>query len=250
MEDPNNSSTIDETTINQEFSINLNSNDTPLIIEGINFTSRINLGSVKNIWFKKCALYSLNFQQSYEDLSEGGNVYCYDCNISRLSMCNIGIDMYSLCALYNCVVYCSTENMEWCNNLYKNCVVTGYFGQGDTFIDCIINGGGTDSFYNARNKYLNISNCIVFGGVDLTTSSVENIYELDNWDEFFKEDTFYELNEEDAATYIGSDGTQIGIYGGDYPWTIEPSNPQISKVTVPLKPDVNGILPIQVEIKK
>lgn len=97
---------------------------------------------------------------------------------------------------------------------------------------------------------MTLINCLLYGSFNLDTCTSENIVQISDLEALYKEDSFYELTDEAAALYLGDDGTQIGIYGGDSPWDIEPSNPQISKVTVPLKPDVNGILPIQVEIKK
>lgn len=42
----------------------------------------------------------------------------------------------------------------------------------------------------------------------------------------------FELTETAAATYLGDDGTQVGIYGGTNPFNPTPSNPQVKKFTV------------------
>ena len=42
----------------------------------------------------------------------------------------------------------------------------------------------------------------------------------------------FELTETAAATYLGGDGTQVGIYGGTNPFNPAPSNPQVKKFTV------------------
>ena len=42
----------------------------------------------------------------------------------------------------------------------------------------------------------------------------------------------YELTETAAATYLGDDGTQVGIYGGTNPFNPTPTNPQVKKFTV------------------
>lgn len=42
----------------------------------------------------------------------------------------------------------------------------------------------------------------------------------------------FELTETAAATYLGDDGTQVGIYGGTNPFNPTPSNPKVKKFTV------------------
>jgi len=42
----------------------------------------------------------------------------------------------------------------------------------------------------------------------------------------------FELTETAAATYLGDDGTQVGIYGGTTPFNPTPTNPQVKKFTV------------------
>jgi len=42
----------------------------------------------------------------------------------------------------------------------------------------------------------------------------------------------FELTETAAATYLGDDGTQVGIYGGPAPFNPTPTNPQVKKFTV------------------
>ena len=50
------------------------------------------------------------------------------------------------------------------------------------------------------------------------------------WDELFGED--YHLTDAAAATYIGTDGTQVGIWGGAYPWNETPDYPLVNKLEV------------------
>jgi hypothetical protein len=52
------------------------------------------------------------------------------------------------------------------------------------------------------------------------------------------------------AAYLGTDGLQVGIYGGFRPYkeSAIPFNPHIQSKTIPLQADVNGLLNIQVKI--
>ena len=42
----------------------------------------------------------------------------------------------------------------------------------------------------------------------------------------------YELTETAAATYLGEDGTQVGIYGGAHPFNLTPTIPRVTNFTV------------------
>ena len=58
----------------------------------------------------------------------------------------------------------------------------------------------------------------------------------------------YELTDEAAATYLGDDGTQVGIYGGSMPFTPTPSIPQVKKFVVKSTTD-NGKLKVNIDVE-
>ena len=51
-----------------------------------------------------------------------------------------------------------------------------------------------------------------------------------------------------AATYLGSDGTQIGIYGGSMPFDPKILNPSIGHITVGGQTNDQGQLPVTIEV--
>lgn len=63
----------------------------------------------------------------------------------------------------------------------------------------------------------------------------------------FKEGTFYRLTDE-AAAYLGSDGTQVGIYGTTLPFSTKTSYPQLKKFAVAPESGSDGKLKIEIEI--
>lgn len=79
-------------------------------------------------------------------------------------------------------------------------------------------------------KIINTGNYIISGDIQL-----------------FKEGTFYQLTEE-AKQYLGSDGTEVGIYGGSLPFDPTPTNPQITKFNVAPKTTLDGKLSIDIEV--
>ena len=58
----------------------------------------------------------------------------------------------------------------------------------------------------------------------------------------------YHLLPDVAATYLGSDGTQIGIYGGPMPFDPRILNPSIGHITVGGQTNDQGQLPVTIEV--
>ena len=52
------------------------------------------------------------------------------------------------------------------------------------------------------------------------------------------------------TTYLGTDSTQVGIYGGIFPYKTAavPLNPHISSQSIPMATDVNGMLNININV--
>ena len=85
------------------------------------------------------------------------------------------------------------------------------------------------------------SNCLVKNGSSGFANSwyVKTEAEPDPWNEdpdpVLWENLFtgtYQLTEEAAATYLGTDGTQVGIYGGTYPYETTPDYPLVKRLDV------------------
>lgn len=69
-----------------------------------------------------------------------------------------------------------------------------------------------------------------------------------NHENIFKENTFYELTDEIKALKT-SDGTQVGIYGGNMPFEQTTTVPQISKFSVAPRTSADGKLSIDIEVE-
>lgn len=66
------------------------------------------------------------------------------------------------------------------------------------------------------------------------------------WDELFGED--YHLTDAAAATYLGTDGTQVGIWGGAYPWNETPDYPLVKNLEVK-GINENGKLQVKINVE-
>ena len=91
-----------------------------------------------------------------------------------------------------------------------------------------------------------------FKNIPNNTNWVRNIgnenqfFESGNCD--YNDSEAYELSEERQNTYVGTDGTQIGIHGGNMPFSSTPTNPQITKCNVAAKSTADGKLSVDIEV--
>ena len=64
----------------------------------------------------------------------------------------------------------------------------------------------------------------------------------------YTEGETYELTDEAKAKFLGTDGTEVGMYGGVLPYTSTPSYPQITKMNVANKTTADGKLSVEIEV--
>lgn len=100
-----------------------------------------------------------------------------------------------------------------------------------------------------------VRNCICVGSKSNFFTDDSDVIAYDNkilseGTEIFKEGTrIYELTDANKTAWIGSDGTEIGMHGGLYPFSSQLSNPQITKFEVAPKTDSEGKLSVKIEVK-
>ena len=144
----------------------------------------------------------------------------------------------------NCVL-----NNIWCDN--SSSANDGTFDVQNCFI--FNSSTGINSIYNSSIKNSIIcpvltldntnktSHCLVKDGSSGFADSwyVKTTYEPGPWDEdpapVLWGELFsgtYRLTEDAAATYLGTDGTQVGIYGGMYPYDTTPDYPLVKRLDV------------------
>ena len=113
----------------------------------------------------------------------------------------------------------------------NNCIVIGLrsiLPESCTAHGCIgiYYGYGTTNIFSnlvdPSNVMVDGSNETAYAAVFKTLTSIESpsLYET------------FELTDAAKATYLGEDGTQVGVYGGTAPFTLEPTNPQVTKFVV------------------
>lgn len=160
----------------------------------------------------------------------------------------------------NCVVGFSNDNGiyagEVINSYYKNCMImvkystvgstNSYLGipYSCTAINCVgcsltgtLNSSSNNIFYNLSSKNTTNKNVAKPSDVLKTGGFTYNDSEK------------YELTDEAKTKYLGTDGKQIGIYGGSLPYEEDPTTPQITKCNVAAKSTADGKLSVDIEVK-
>lgn len=238
--------TVSPTYINGEMQVELpESSDRQLSFEGLTFMERVELLCVKDVIFQRCqfltsvydrgdpddAVRNKNFQYTFMHciLADDGTLDIRYGNISLINSVVLSLktegNSYQSFNIMNCIVKGAYNNLCKCN--FNNSIILceENFGIDN---DCI----GT--------------NCIV-AGKDVGFKFGTNITYVDSSEGLFKEGTFYELAGQ-TAEILGTDGKQLGIYGGNFPFEAASSGPKVKKFDVSSKTTADGKLSVDIEI--
>ena len=242
------------TVITGDFTINIaEPGSNRLTLEGIYSNHTIYYTNVVNPLFLKCRLKKVTYY-------DGGSSVLKDASFIH---CRIAEQLYlgtnSSASCVNSVIQApyslsnSTSNFE-----FINCCLIGDMGRAysSSFKNCIISD-------NENGHYIN-SSCTAYNCICLTANNYfRNITNATNkslteYATLFKTYTgaaldnldseTFELTDAAKAQYLGADGTEVGIYGGNLPFDPTPSNPQITKCNVAAKSTADGKLSVDIEV--
>lgn len=232
-----------------------------LCIEGIFFNDGAVLGDYSVVGMKNSRIIKCYFRGSiscYSSYVRNNNNFFSHCYFSELS------SVYGENTFISCVANFNNSNSECVYNFINCVLIHNRNGYNDvrysTFRNCIFLN--LDGAYNKMDisygstAYNSISiggNTDLFSDQVVTTNKVvdlplSSIFKTYDGGELSLSQRF-ELTESAAAAYLGGDGTQVGIYGGDYPFTSEVGYPVISKFEASSKTDADGKIKVSVEVK-
>lgn len=139
--------------------------------------------------------------------------------------------------------------LDFSTIVVSNCIIHySYYASNLTLQNNIIvanNASGApnavnNNIFTGSNNFPSVSN--KSGNWENVTLSAIFVNQPEN-----KWDVSYDYNLKNPENYIGTDGTQVGIYGGAYPWNPIPSNPQILESKVEATTTNNGKLNFQIK---
>lgn len=259
---------VEPTIIIGEFNLSINNDSTlqgnTLTMEGIYHNSSIKLETaVYNAQFVKCRFNRIGETAKSNVLGNSlRNTTFINCLISgqliaeeyaSITCVNSYIrdpyqsvttsdQQYANFEFQNCVVYQSYSNYNPSYSIYRNCIIRGYASiiipSSSIAYNCIglYSSGMFDYMLNKSNKYVSSASSVfkTWNGSSLVSNLLdENL----------------ELTDAAKTKYLGTDSTQVGIYGGSIPFTARPSNPQITKLNVASKSTADGKLSVDIEVK-
>ena len=147
----------------------------------------------------------------------------------------------------NCVVRWSGSSYPSQSShyaIYRNCVLISFCSGYQNYMST------TNMIYNSigicsDNMFNN------FGAFDnnmfYTTTDLSDIFK--NWSGSYTDGQTFELTDEAKTKYPGDDDKELGIYGGNLPFTPNPTNPKITKFNVASKSTADGKLSVDIEVK-
>lgn len=240
------------TSIDGALNIKMSSNESGLTIEGIDFLTAFYVyGAIEGMSIKKCKLETVDMVR-YECASK--NCYFEQCRIKHISP-----DLLSQNLLFkNCIIRSFAGNSEGASVLIDHCIYlqsTENRNTIATFKNSIVRDytyyawgiSKTSSFF-----YNNIL-CLVSDPVNadgnyfLSETELKNLFA--DGELAYTDERTYELTSAAAQQYLGNDGTQVGIYGSDTPFTNIPTNPQITSREVATKTDADGKLSVKIVVE-
>lgn len=129
--------------------------------------------------------------------------------------------------LENCIVLDDLSDLDY--STLRNCILVSRSGSGKSTLPSTATANNCvayDTNYQAETTFDSTS-----GTNNKFVESMSVLFKSFNNLDPQRNETF-ELTETAAATYLGDDGKQVGIYGGTNPFDPTPTNPQITKFTV------------------
>ena len=173
---------------------------------------------------------------------------CHNCVISSASSAGLSDTKIGKIIAYNCILtYSWGDNIPY-SVLINSIIIshanyTYYLPETCSVDHCIgINFGSTSNVFY---YIVNPSNVMVEGtGETAYTNVFKTLRDISSISIY---ETF-ELTTTAAAQYLGDDGTQVGIYGGNSPFNLDSTNPQVTKFSVS-STNENGQLKVKINVE-
>lgn len=225
-----------------------------LTIEGINVLGTVSVKgtNLAPITFSKCRFNSAvggngvsmnahscvfsNGLSAVNSYNKNTTLNCYNCVIvgAQSSGYDQNSGVMAKIVATNCLVNLCLTWVPYC--VFTNCIITSSYNSGDNYPlpetcsaqNCLgINVFGTPNLFQ---NIIGPTSVMAEGSGTEAFASIFKTLTTLNANPAITET--FELTETAAATYLGDDGTQVGIYGGTNPFNPTPTNPQVKKFTV------------------
>lgn len=252
------------TVISGDFSINsLGSVEEKLTIEGIYHHGTITFTKnqvLKNATFIKCRFKRFDAHGYYDSywgycnrsgLENASFIHCY---ITE----RIKLDNSCSANFLNCYVY-DPISLDGSSSRYtfQNCIIVDIDEtnvRSSTWDNSIVISKRTNTNKYDTNNIVHNCVCIhdsvdVFANIASANTFVTKLGDVfKNYKGDYSDDISFELTETAKAAYKGNDDTEVGMYGGSFPFDPETSTPKITKCVVAKQSTADGKLSVDIEV--
>lgn len=248
-------SSSDPTIIVNGFTIDIPSDDTNrLSMEGIKCTGMMYLrGKFANPYFLKCQFDQVGRYLESDAIS---NIMFVNCKITGKTIVG-GVNTYYFVNSY----VSNIEQKETATMTGTNCIINSVVG-GLTlsqWFNCIFfTNKYTERQLPSGSKAINCycpeynGNNYAYGAFNADCVNCGQYVYEDMFKDFtgsYTDEQTFELTETAKTTYLGTDGKEVGLYGGLQPYTSTPSYPLITTMEVDEKTNASGQLGVTIEVK-
>ena len=203
-----------------------------------------------NIFTSKLSSHSVMYDTKFiqckiKNITAFGNATFINSYVGAPGKSNTSYNMNYECI--NCVVYGSLVNNHIDYSTFTNCILIGssVMDETNTVNNCIgIYTASTDTINNLFSDLPEIGLANVCYRSKKEVFKTFNPSSNDNW----KDTDTYELQDSIRTKYLGTDGTEIGMYGGSFPFNPRNTLPKIKKFKVAPKSNAEGKLSVEIEV--
>ena len=240
-----------------------------LVVEGIYHNGTIYMGAeiysqaheyyVENIQFVKCRLNFIRMGDDYR--YDSYNTYYPYCNDASFVQCKISgsVDLRGNAIFINCYVNTSSQSgsakYEFVNSVVDN--IPSGFSKRSVFNNSVLMGdllSSANMAYNCIGIYNVVyrdttKNMFSYQIGNLNNVSFENYSEVfETYRGSYSDTETFKLADAIRTKHLGSDGNEVGMYGGSLPFNPQNSLPKIKKFNVASKSNAEGKLSVEIEV--
>lgn len=267
----------DATIINGDFYIDITDSIAErLMIEGVYFASKLYYkGKINNALFMKC-----RFGTIVNNSGIVSNATFIHCRIAG----SITLGEKSNASFINSIVFDPyNRNFSDSNYQFENCdivftyssingslstagnVINSYYKNCVIMVNTIAGSSSNTSYVIPSSCVaVNCIGCSNAGAPNISNNNIFHYMSAKNSTNVriekpssafitagfgYTDNEMFELTDEAKAKYLGTDGKQVGIYGGSLPYEEDPTTPQITKCNVAAKSTADGKLSVDIEVK-
>ncbi len=220
---------------------------------------------VSGVVFVKCRLRNAYYSSGDKRFTDCHFYSCHILDVNSSYYFNFINSTFnnSFCHLPNYQGFPYNDSQS--ENTFDNCVIRiwnysgsgSYFHVGRKFNNCILYGfqptvPNTVAMWNCLFINPDSNVATIFNNIENNTNKV-----ADSFSSIFKNfignytwKSDFTLTDEAKSTYLGTDGTQIGMYGGNTPYSPMVSNPRITKCDVAGKTSADGKLAVDITVEE